>query len=164
MTDRKRESINLLETPILEVDKSAVETESTEKIISPKQETTPEEKTTSQPTSLSPAKKQITTRELDELITAVEKILEKDLSNAYRRLSPIAQQEFKLKGEQTARSIRTLLNSTKLKVRKIFHLILQCLKILPGINRFFLEQEAKIKTDRIILLHRERQQKNYALA
>jgi hypothetical protein len=29
---------------------------------------------------------------------------------------------------------------------------LQWLKLLPGVNRFFLEQEAKIKTDRIIHL------------
>ena len=44
------------------------------------------------------------------------------------------------------------MKSTKVKVKKILKLILEWLRILPGINRFFLEQEAKIKTDRIIQL------------
>ena len=41
------------------------------------------------------------------------------------------------------------------KAKKIFQLILEWLKLLPGINRFFLEQEAKIKTDRIIHLNQK---------
>ena len=92
----------------------------------------------------------------DELTMKVEKILEEGVGDAYARLSPVAKQEFKLKGEEVARTIRDLLKSTHVKVKKIFQLIFEWLKILPGINRFFLEQEAKIKTDRIIELYKKK--------
>ncbi len=88
----------------------------------------------------------------DEVAEKIEKILEDGLGDAFQRLSPIAKQEFKIKGEKTAAKISELLRSTHVKVKKILRLIVEWLKILPGINRFFLEQEAKIKTDRIIEL------------
>ena len=61
-------------------------------------------------------------------------------------------EEFKLKGEQAASQIRELLKSAHIKVKKILRLILDWLRMLPGVNHFFLEQEAKIKTDKIIAL------------
>lgn len=91
----------------------------------------------------------------DEVTRRVEKILEDGVGDAYRRLSPVAQQEFKLRGEETARAIRVLLKNTHIKVKNIFRLILEWLKMLPGINRFFLEQEAKIKTDKILALQKK---------
>ena len=91
----------------------------------------------------------------DETIIKIEKILEDGLNDSYQRLSPVAKQEFKLKGEQTAAQIRELLKGTHIKVKKILRLILDWLRMLPGINHFFLEQEAKIKTDRIIALRKK---------
>lgn len=93
----------------------------------------------------------------DPVAQKIEKILEDNVGDAYSRLSPIAKQEFKMKGEVTARKIAELLKGTHIQVKKIFHLILEWLKMLPGVNRFFLEQEAKIKTDRIIALHNRKQ-------
>lgn len=92
----------------------------------------------------------------DPLTLRVEKILEENVGEAYSRLSPIAQQEFKLKGEVTAQKIAELLKATHVKVKKIFSLILEWLRMLPGVNRFFLEQEAKIKTDRIMALYKHK--------
>ena len=86
----------------------------------------------------------------DEVTVRIEKIMEDGLGEAYQRLSPVAKQEFKIKGEETATKIRELLQNTHVKAKKILQLILEWLKLLPGVNRFFLEQEAKIKTDRII--------------
>jgi len=86
----------------------------------------------------------------DEIAVKVEKILEEGLSEAYSRLSPVAKQEFKIKGEETAEKITEMLKSTHVKVKKILNLIFEWLKLLPGVNKFFLEQEAKIKADRII--------------
>jgi hypothetical protein len=88
----------------------------------------------------------------DEMTVRIEKILEDRVGDAYNRLSPVQKQEFKLKGEETARKVRELLNDTHVKIKKIFRLILEWLKMLPGVNRFFLEQEAKIKTDRLLAL------------
>jgi hypothetical protein len=44
------------------------------------------------------------------------------------------------------------LGQTKIKVNKIIDLIRRWLKLIPGINKFFLEQEVKIKADKIIRL------------
>ena len=88
----------------------------------------------------------------DELTNQIENIMEAGLEEAFKELSPIEQQEFKIKGEQTAIEIRTLMKSTRVKVKKVFRLLFEWLKMLPGINRFFLEQEAKIKTDKILSL------------
>lgn len=91
----------------------------------------------------------------DDLTLKIEHIMEADLADAFRALTPLQQQEFKLKGEQTANKIRELLQQTKVKVKKIFALLVAWLRFLPGIDRFFLEQEAKIKADQIIALHRQ---------
>ena len=88
----------------------------------------------------------------DAVMVKIEKIMEEGLNDSFQRLSPVAKQEFKLKGEQTASQIRELLKSAHVKVKKILRLILDWLRILPGVNHFFLEQEAKIKTDKIIAL------------
>lgn len=91
----------------------------------------------------------------DELTKEVEHIMEDGLQDAFRELSPAEAQAFKIKGEETAREIRGLLKSTKVKVKKVFELLFEWLKLLPGVNMFFLEQEAKIKADKIMALHRK---------
>lgn len=88
----------------------------------------------------------------DELTVKVEKIMEEGLADAFKELNPIERQEFKIKGEETALQIRELLKATHVKIKKIFKLLFSWLKMLPGINRFYLEQEAKIKTDKIASL------------
>jgi len=88
----------------------------------------------------------------DELTREVEAIMSEGMVEAYKALSPVKQQEFKIKGEETAQEIRALLLSTKVKVKKIFELLFDWLKLLPGVNKFFLEQEAKIKAERIVRL------------
>lgn len=88
----------------------------------------------------------------DPLTNQIEKIMEEGIAEAYQELTPIQKQQFKIKGEETARNIKSLLLHTKVKVKKVFQLLLEWLKLLPGINRFFLMQEAKIKTDKIIAL------------
>lgn len=88
----------------------------------------------------------------DEVTLKVEKIMEEGVGDAYQRLSPVAKQEFKIKGEETATTIREMVRSGHAKAKNIFRLLLEWLKLLPGVNKFFLEQEAKIKTDRIMSL------------
>lgn len=95
----------------------------------------------------------------DEVVIKIEKILESGLAEEYSKLSPIAKQEFKIKGEEVAEKIKEILSSTHIKVKKIFSLIVEWLRLLPGVNKFFLEQEAKIKTDHLIELHKKQQEK-----
>ncbi|MCX6793138.1 MAG: hypothetical protein NTY12_03855 [Candidatus Falkowbacteria bacterium] len=85
-----------------------------------------------------------------ERVAEIERILEDDLSNVYFNLPEVEKEKFRLQGEETAIEINTLLSSTKIKVQKIIKLIRNWLLLIPGVNRFFLEQEAKLKTDEII--------------
>lgn len=86
----------------------------------------------------------------DEATIQIEHIMEEGLADTYQELTIIQQQEFKIKGEATAWQIRNLLKEAHVKIKKIFRLLVEWLQLLPGINRFFLEQEAKIKADKIM--------------
>jgi len=83
---------------------------------------------------------------------AIDDILEDGLTDIYLSLSPEKQQELQKVGAQTVRQIDVLLDHVKSQWRKIMSLVRHFLSIIPGLNKFFLEQEVKIKTDRIIAL------------
>ena len=89
----------------------------------------------------------------DEITLQVEKIMSKGLDDIYKDLDPIKKQELKIRGEEIALEIRDLLRATKVNLKKIFSLLFEWLKILPGVNKFFLEQDAKIKADLIFALN-----------
>lgn len=86
----------------------------------------------------------------------IEEVLAKDLGEIYTGLSPSEKQKFKIKGEETAMEINNLLDKAKFKVRKVVNLIKKWLSMIPGVNKFFLEQEAKIKTDEIVKLKKNK--------
>jgi hypothetical protein len=88
---------------------------------------------------------------IDEKFKNIENILEEDLGEIYFSMDVAKQQEFKVKGEETTVKILALLNGPKTKVKKVVNLIREWLKVIPGINKFFLEQSAKIKADKIIV-------------
>jgi len=81
---------------------------------------------------------------------AIDAILAEGLHEIYLKMDVKSQSEFKKRGEETVRKINALLDKTKVQANKIINLIRAWLKLIPGINHFFLEQEAKIKTDKII--------------
>lgn len=85
----------------------------------------------------------------DALAEQIEDVLEEDMTDLFLTMSPADQQKFKEKGEETVSQIREMIAKAHLKTKKVFHLIKSWLKLIPGVNRFFLEQEAKIKTDKI---------------
>ena len=70
----------------------------------------------------------------------------------YFKMDEDARQEFKVTGEQTAAKIEQLLGRSRVRARAIFKLIIAWLKIIPGVNKLFINQEAKIKTDKIMRL------------
>ncbi|MEI6597049.1 MAG: hypothetical protein WCL13_02445 [bacterium] len=84
----------------------------------------------------------------------VESILAEDLAEIYLSLEPKKRQEFKIKGEQTAQKINQLLAKTKINIGEIIKLIKEWLSLIPGLNKYFLEQEAKIKADELIKLRK----------
>lgn len=83
----------------------------------------------------------------------IERILEEDLADLYGKLPPPAQEKFRVTGEATARQINTLLSATTIQLKKIVEAIRSWLSLIPGVSKYFLEQEAKIKADRLVKLH-----------
>jgi len=90
---------------------------------------------------------------MNERTAQIEKILEEDLSSVYFNLPEEKREAFRKQGEATAHEIGSLLEQTKVKVKKIVSLIRAWLLTIPGVNRFFLEQEAKLKADKILKLN-----------
>ncbi|MEI7451836.1 MAG: hypothetical protein WCK37_01380 [Candidatus Falkowbacteria bacterium] len=85
----------------------------------------------------------------------IDQILSSGLEDIFLGLSPQKQLEFRNEGEVTVKKINQLMDSAKFKVKSIVELIKKWLAIIPGVNKFFLEQEAKIKTDQIIALRQK---------
>jgi len=99
----------------------------------------------------------------DPTTVAVEKILEEDLGDLYVKLDPQSREKVKAEGDVLVSKLRVMVDSLKVQARKVLHLIRDWLKLIPGINKYFLEQEAKIKTDQIIDLAEKEKQKRQGL-
>jgi len=84
----------------------------------------------------------------------IDKILSEGLEELYLQMTPEKRREFKQVGEETVQVINQMMSQTKVKIQKIIDLIRNWLSIIPGVNKFFLEQEAKIRTDKILKLRK----------
>lgn len=92
----------------------------------------------------------------DPMQKEIEDVLTQNIAEIYKQLPADRKQAFKQKGEEIAAQITHLLRSGIMQIKKILGLIRDWLQIIPGVNKFFLEQEAKIKTDKIqIIFDRE---------
>jgi hypothetical protein len=80
----------------------------------------------------------------------IDAFLSEGLEESFLAMPPVKQKEFKEEGEKTVKKINLLLDATVVNVVKIVNLIKRWLKMITGINKFFLDQEAKIKADKII--------------
>ncbi len=106
---------------------------------------------------LTKKKKMVIPTVKDEITIRIERVMEEDIVDAFKEMTPVQQQEFKIKGEETAWQIRQILKKTKFKLKEIFKLLFEWLRLLPGVNKFFIEQEAKIKADKIFSLRKHHQ-------
>jgi len=88
----------------------------------------------------------------DRRAKLIDETLSEGLGNSYLAMNPAQQKTFKEKGEETVAKINTLLDQTKVKVNKIVSLIKKWLSLITGVNKFYLDQEAKIKADKILNL------------
>lgn len=93
-------------------------------------------------------------------LVATEKLLSENLEDFFVSLDPAKQEEFRLKGEETATKIDEMVTTFRAKARQVISLIKQWLLLIPGINKFFLEQEAKIKTQKIMAYARQYKKDN----
>lgn len=84
----------------------------------------------------------------------IESILESDLEDVYFSLDEQHQEMFRSRGEETASHIIKLLETGKATLKKIIKLISNWLKVIPGVSKFFVAQEAKIKADKILEINK----------
>ena len=88
----------------------------------------------------------------DLMVKNIESTMAEGLEDAYKEMDPALQQRFKQTGEDTANAISKLLQQSKLQVKKIVTLLLRWLRLIPRVNPYYLEQQAKIKADAIVAL------------
>ena len=110
----------------------------------------PQELPVSAPQQAVPEPTVATTEE--QQLQEIEQVLADGLQDLYAKLPPAEQQKFKVTGEQAAREVQGLLSQVKVKVGKVIEVIRRWLGGLPGINKFFVEQEAKIKAEKLVRL------------
>lgn len=108
------------------------------------------ETTQPKPVAATPAPVSIPRPVKDQHLIEVENILSAGLEEAYKELSPELKIKFKLEGERVSGIVWQMVETAKIQVQKIVDLIRNWLKMIPHVNHFFLEQETKIKTDKII--------------
>lgn len=85
----------------------------------------------------------------------IETVLSEGLHDIFVALPPAEQQKFKIAGELAAREVSGLLGQVKVQVGKIIEVLRRWLGTIPGVNKFFVEQEAKIKAQKLVrLVHR----------
>jgi hypothetical protein len=90
------------------------------------------------------------------VLQQVEEILSKNMDKAFLSMDVATQAKFKVKGEQTGQQITLLLQKGRAGLRKITNLILEWLRIIPQVNKHYIEQEAKIKAENIINMYKNK--------
>ncbi|MFH0818935.1 MAG: hypothetical protein V1898_03000 [Patescibacteria group bacterium] len=101
------------------------------------------------------AKKSTATSTKSKTLEEIEEILEEKVDILYEKMNDKEKAEFKAKGEEISAVIEDMVTNFKTKARRVLELIKEWLSIIPHVNRFFLEQEAKIKTQKIVLYARK---------
>jgi hypothetical protein len=91
---------------------------------------------------------------LEQRNKQIEAILSEGLENLYLAMNADNQTKFKQAGEQASHSIAELMDKGTCTLKKVVEIIRGWLTLIPGVNRFFLEQEAKIRADKIISIQK----------
>lgn len=97
-----------------------------------------------------------------ERLIEIEKIMSDGLADLYAALTPEAKATVKLEGEKAANRIEKLIESGKAAGKKVLDVLRTWLHKIPGVNAYFLEQESKRKTDKIMAMARKSRPDTYA--
>lgn len=86
----------------------------------------------------------------------IEELMSEGLSEVYQAMTPEQQAKFRAKGEEVATKIEVMMKTFSATAKKVVDLVREWLKLIPGVNKYFLEQESKLKTDHIIKMQRRK--------
>ncbi len=91
---------------------------------------------------------------MDPVRMEIEHALSDGMYEYYAAMPPAAQHQFKMQGEELARTITTMVQSLHFEIMKVAMLIKKWLMMIPGVSPYFLEQEAKIRADKVATIAR----------
>ena len=89
-----------------------------------------------------------------ELEREIQHILSEDIADIYRQLPPERKTLVAQEGRVATSRIMDLLHETTVRLKELVKVLRAWLQKIPGLNRFFVEQEARIKARKILTLKR----------
>ena len=92
---------------------------------------------------------------------AIENVMTDGLQDVYLNLDEPHRLLVKQEGERVAGVIENLIEAGKAAAKRVLFLIRDWLEKIPGVNKYFLEQESKIKTDKIMALAKKTEEELY---
>lgn len=98
--------------------------------------------------------------EKSEVYRELEEMLAKGLDQVYLSLDAKEQAEFRRRGEETASKIEELVVTFKAKAKDVLKLIKAWLLVIPKVNKHFLEQESKLRTDKVMAVAKQYKKEN----
>ncbi len=116
----------------------------------------PEKEPKAKPVSQTPMPK---AERHDPELKEIQDILQEGIYDLYKQMPPLEQKRFREEGVRLAKTIKGLLYSAKVNVKKIVTLIRGWLSRLPGINKFYILQESKNKIDKLLEVKKAREEK-----
>jgi len=92
----------------------------------------------------------------------IEKMLSEDLEDIYKKLNSDQQEKVKIEGEEAAEEIEKLveemIQTGKDASKQVLKEIRDWMHKIPGVNKYFLEQESKRKSDHMLALAKKSQE------
>lgn len=95
---------------------------------------------------------QATVMSKSQMLQEIEGVLAEGLEDVYQQMTPEQQVIFRTKGEEIASLLEKYIRQCTARARQVLQYIRGWLALIPGVNELFLEQESKIKTDRLLAL------------
>lgn len=90
-----------------------------------------------------------------EVRKQIESILQQGLSEMFVNMPPAERAAFSKSANETAGKLELLVSQFKATAREVLALIRAWLTKIPKVNKYFLEQSSKIKTDEILEVQRQ---------
>lgn len=93
----------------------------------------------------------------------IESILQEGLAPMFLHMDPKERQAFTAAANETASKLELLVTQFKASAREVLRLIKAWLSKIPKVNKYFLEQASKIKTDEILQVQAQKKKESRLL-
>lgn len=93
----------------------------------------------------------------------IESILQEGLAPMFLQMNPQERVAFAQAANETASKLEVLVTQFKASAKEVLRLIKAWLKKIPQVNKYFLEQSSKIKTDEILLVQAQKKKESRLL-